>query len=113
MVSADVGNVQGLCDDDVTVQQFCSRYVEPMGEESDHIQLVALTDALLVRTPTWQSQSVLGLGQAVSQPSQYSIHMTACSDLDMEGPPHGNNVRSTDLSAACQGRVPAPMRAFS
>ena len=42
------GAAQGLCDDDVTVQQFCTKYVEPMGEESDHIQLVALTDALLV-----------------------------------------------------------------
>ena len=40
--------MQGLCDDDVTVQQFCTKYVEPMGEESDHLQLVALTDALLV-----------------------------------------------------------------
>ena len=55
--SADTGDVQGLCDDDVTVQQFCSRYVEPMGEESDHIQLVALTDALLVRTHTWELQT--------------------------------------------------------
>ena len=44
--------MQGLCDDDVTVQQFCTRYVEPMGEESDHIQLVALTDALLVSIPS-------------------------------------------------------------
>lgn len=64
-----MGDVQGLCDDDVTVQQFCSRYVEPMGEESDHIQLVALTDALLVRTHTWESQPILGHAPAV----QYSI----------------------------------------
>ena len=53
-----MGDVQGLCDDDVTVQQFCSRYVEPMGEESDHIQLVALTDALLVGTHTWELQTI-------------------------------------------------------
>jgi ubiquitin thioesterase protein OTUB1 len=43
--------MQGICDDDVTVEQFCRRYVEPMGEESDHVHIVALTDALLVRHP--------------------------------------------------------------
>ena len=35
-------------DDPVTVEQFCRRYVEPMGEESDHIHIVAITDALQV-----------------------------------------------------------------
>ena len=39
---------QGMCDDAVTVEQFCRRYVEPMGEESDHVHIVALTDALQV-----------------------------------------------------------------
>ena len=28
------------------MEQFCRRYVEPMGEESDHVHIVALTDAL-------------------------------------------------------------------
>ena len=41
-----------LCRACATMMSPCSssapRYVEPMGEESDHIQLVALTDALLV-----------------------------------------------------------------
>ena len=37
-----------MCDDEVSVEQFCRRYVEPMGEESDHVHIVALTNALLV-----------------------------------------------------------------
>lgn len=41
-------NLQGMMDDPVTVEQFCRRYVEPMGEESDHIHIVAMTDALQV-----------------------------------------------------------------
>ena len=39
---------QGMCDDALTVEQFCRRHVEPMGEESDHVHIVALTDALQV-----------------------------------------------------------------
>ncbi len=41
-------DVKGMLDDPVTVEQFCRRYVEPMGEESDHIHIVAITDALQV-----------------------------------------------------------------
>lgn len=37
---------QGLSDLDVST--FCARCVDPMGEEADHVQLVALTDALQV-----------------------------------------------------------------
>ncbi|KAL4428057.1 hypothetical protein ABPG75_002146 [Micractinium tetrahymenae] len=33
---------------DLDVATFCSKCVDPMGEESDHVQLVALTDALKV-----------------------------------------------------------------
>ncbi len=38
-----------MSDEAITVEQFCRRYVEPMGEESDHVHIVALTDALQVR----------------------------------------------------------------
>ena len=38
--------MQGLMEMDV--QQFRRRCVEPMGEESDHLHIVALTDALQV-----------------------------------------------------------------
>jgi hypothetical protein len=31
-----------------SVESFCTRYVEPMAEESDNIHIVALTDALEV-----------------------------------------------------------------
>lgn len=37
-----------MLDDPIGVEQFCRRYVEPMGEESDHIHIVAITDALQV-----------------------------------------------------------------
>lgn len=40
--------IMGMLDDPVTVEQFCRRYVEPMGEESDHIHIVAITDALQI-----------------------------------------------------------------
>lgn len=40
---------QGLSDLDVAT--FCSKCVDPMGEESDHVQLVALTDALKASRP--------------------------------------------------------------
>lgn len=38
--------IMGLSDLDVDT--FCRQCVDPMGEESDHVQLVALTDAMLV-----------------------------------------------------------------
>lgn len=37
-----------MSDDLLSVEQFCRRFVEPMGEESDHVHIVALTDALHV-----------------------------------------------------------------
>ena len=40
--------VQGMSDDAPTVDHFRQRYVEPMGEESDHVHIVAITDALQV-----------------------------------------------------------------
>ena len=44
--------LQGMIDDPIGVEQFCRRYVEPMGEESDHIHIVAITDALQVTNYT-------------------------------------------------------------
>lgn len=38
-----------MVDEDLDVKQFCNRYVEVMGTESDHIHIVALSDALQVR----------------------------------------------------------------
>lgn len=40
-----------MSDDEMSVQQFRQRCVEPMGEESDHVHIVALTDALQARPP--------------------------------------------------------------
>lgn len=37
---------QGITD--MSVEEFCAKCVDPMGEESDHIQLVALTNALQI-----------------------------------------------------------------
>ena len=47
-MSMAVAGLQGMSDEAITVEQFCRRYVEPMGEESDHVHIVALTDALQV-----------------------------------------------------------------
>ena len=52
---ADAG-LQGMSDEAITVEQFCRRYVEPMGEESDHVHIVALTDALQVCTQGLSSE---------------------------------------------------------
>mmetsp|Transcript_39513 Transcript_39513/g.54861 ORF Transcript_39513/g.54861 Transcript_39513/m.54861 type:complete len:269 (-) Transcript_39513:112-918(-) len=41
--------IMGMSDEDTTVERFCQRNVEPMGEESEHVQIVAITEAL--KTP--------------------------------------------------------------
>ncbi len=38
--------LQGLTD--MAVDEFCSKCIDPMGEESEHVQVVALTNALHV-----------------------------------------------------------------
>ena len=38
-----------MYDESPAVDEFRQRYVEPMGEESDHVHIVALSDALQVR----------------------------------------------------------------
>mmetsp|Transcript_26454 Transcript_26454/g.50235 ORF Transcript_26454/g.50235 Transcript_26454/m.50235 type:complete len:272 (-) Transcript_26454:287-1102(-) len=38
--------VISMQEEGMTVQDFCRRHVEPMGEESDHLHLVAMADAL-------------------------------------------------------------------
>jgi ubiquitin thioesterase protein OTUB1 len=35
-----------MSDEIVSIEQFCRKHVEAMGEESDHIHIVAITDAL-------------------------------------------------------------------
>ena len=40
--------VIGMTESVSDVTQFCRQYVEPMGEESDHVHIIALTDALKV-----------------------------------------------------------------
>lgn len=57
---------QGMCDDALTVEQFCRRHVEPMGEESDHVHIVALTDALQVCCYRQACVSVLLLTETYS-----------------------------------------------
>ena len=49
MFNTAAGLLQGMSDDDMTVQQFRQRCVDPMGEESDHVHIVALTNALQAR----------------------------------------------------------------
>ena len=40
--------VIGMTESVQDVTQFCRQYVEPMGEESDHAHIIAITDALKV-----------------------------------------------------------------
>ncbi|GIL71938.1 hypothetical protein Vretimale_614 [Volvox reticuliferus] len=41
--------IMGMYDEPpATVELFCQRHVEPMGEESDHLHIVAITDALQI-----------------------------------------------------------------
>ena len=40
---------QGMYDEAPSVDSFCHKCVEVMGEESDHVHIVALSDALQVR----------------------------------------------------------------
>lgn len=42
--------IAGMYDDPAasSVDSFCCRFVEPMGEESDHLHCVAITDALQI-----------------------------------------------------------------
>lgn len=43
--------MQGMYDEPpASMEVFTQRHVECMGEESDHLHIVAITDALLVRT---------------------------------------------------------------
>lgn len=38
-----------MMDEEIDVKTFCTRYVEVMGTESDHVHIVALSDALQAR----------------------------------------------------------------
>jgi len=49
--------LQGMVDEDLDVKQFCNRHVEVMGTESDHIHIVALSDALQVPPPYYETQT--------------------------------------------------------
>ena len=62
---------------DMDVQRFRQRCVEPMGEESDHLHIVALTDALQARLgPLWSS--VLTLSSHL-QSSTVCMLVPSCS----------------------------------
>ena len=41
-----------MADEEIDVKLFCTRYVEVMGTESDHVHIVALSDALQARALT-------------------------------------------------------------
>lgn len=50
--------ILGTMDNCIGVDDFRRRYVEVMGEESDHIQVVALSEAFRVRRRHWHQLSV-------------------------------------------------------
>lgn len=49
LVKMKLSSVQGMVDEEMDVKQFCTRHVEVMGTESDHVHIVALSDALQAR----------------------------------------------------------------
>jgi ubiquitin thioesterase protein OTUB1 len=51
-----------MVDEDIDVKQFCNRHVEVMGTESDHIHIVALSDALQVSLETRSPFDVPNMG---------------------------------------------------
>lgn len=75
---------QGLADLDVTT--FCRRLVDPMDEESDHIQIVALTNALHVplRVVYLDRSADSGLETAIGTNSSLLTHV-ATHDFLPEG----------------------------
>ena len=55
-----------MADEELDVKAFCTRYVEVMGTESDHVHIVALSDALQARPVSlvpsnFKSESLQGL----------------------------------------------------
>ena len=70
-----------MLDDPISVEQFCRRFVEPMGEESDHIHIVAITDALQVR-PCLPSYATSIPQSSAHKPCSY-ISAFDCSPLVM------------------------------
>lgn len=55
--------LQGMWDVVMSVEQFCQGHVEPMSEESDHIHIVAITDALQVPVRVLYLDSSSGVPQ--------------------------------------------------
>jgi Peptidase C65 Otubain len=45
--------LQGISIEELSVEQFRRKCVEPMGEESDEVHIVALTDVLQVGARDW------------------------------------------------------------
>lgn len=68
---------QGLSDLDVS--SFCARCVDPMGEESDHVQLVALTDALQVRGSACFTGRAQRAQRGMGAQRAQRCHTTACA----------------------------------
>eukprot|EP00891_Asterochloris_glomerata_P000871 jgi/Astpho2/871/fgenesh1_pm.00016_%23_31_t len=59
--------VMGMSDDLLSVEAFRRRFVEPMGEESDHVHIVALTNAIQVPIRVvYLDRSMAGFGGGAS-----------------------------------------------
>jgi hypothetical protein len=76
--------VMGLSDLDVST--FCARCVDPMGEEADHVQLVALTDALQVPIRVVYLDRSLAPGGGAAASGSSGVHVDK-HDFVPEGGP--------------------------
>jgi hypothetical protein len=68
--------ILGMAETFMETEDFCRRYVECMGEESDHLQLVAVADAFQVRLYLRACLTVTCAGDA---------HASACSCTSVHG----------------------------
>lgn len=77
-------SLQGLSDMDV--ETFCRSCIDPMGEESDHVQMVALTDALQVPVRVIYLDRSLALGGGSVEIIVGGGDIGACDAISMEFP---------------------------
>ncbi|KAL4527320.1 hypothetical protein Ndes2526B_g08977 [Nannochloris sp. 'desiccata'] len=76
--------IMGLSDMDV--ETFCRSCIDPMGEESDHVQMVALTDALQVPVRVIYLDRSLALGGGSVEIIVGGGDIGACDAISMEFP---------------------------
>eukprot|EP00898_Chlorokybus_atmophyticus_P005114 jgi/Chlat1/5603/Chrsp369S05375 len=66
--------IAGMTDNNQTVAQFCRASVEVMGEESDHVHITALIDALKLPVRVAYLDGGMSHGQDLAEVTQHDFH---------------------------------------